>query len=75
MAKKKNKYSDNWIIYDGVKITDMDVAKFVREHTHWYDRLNWHKMSDAGIEAQLFLMHVIEMPKKKKWYLGDREGS
>lgn len=68
-------YSKNSIDYEGKIITDEDVAKFVREHTHWYDRLNWHKMSDAGLEAQLFLMGVIKEPLKKRWYLGDNEGT
>lgn len=73
---KKRKYSDNYIDYPGVgKITDEEVAKFVKEHTHFWDRFDYHKMSDAALEAQLFLMKVIEPPKKKRWFLGENEGS
>ena len=76
MAKRKKKYSDNYIDYPGVGIiTDEDVAKFVKQHTRFFDRFNYHKMSDAALEAQLFLMGVIKPPKKKRWYLGDEEGS
>ena len=76
MAKKKSRYSTNYIDYPGVGIiTDEDVAKFVKQHTHWWDRLNYHKMTDSAIEAQLFLMKVVKPPKKKKWFLGEEEGS
>ena len=73
---KKSKYSKNYIDYPGVGIiTDEEVAKFVKQHTHWWDRLNYHKMTDAALEAELFLMRVVEPPKKKKWFLLEEEGS
>ncbi len=74
--KKRYKYSTNWIDYPGVgKITDGMVAELVRKHTHWWQRLNYHRMTDAGLEAQLMLMKVIKMPKKKKWFFGIDRGS
>lgn len=73
---KKSKYSENYVVYPDVGIiTDEMVAKLVREHTHWWQRLNYHHMTDAGLEAQLVLMKIIEMPQDRKWYFGNREGS
>lgn len=63
------KGSKGEIDYPGVGIiTDLEVAKLVRKHTHWWDRLNYHKMTDAGLCAQLMLMKVYDQPKKKKWF-------
>ena len=64
----KRKYSEGWIDYPGVeRFTDGDVAKLIKDHTHWWDRLDYHKVSDCSIAAQLILMKVVEPPKKKKW--------
>ena len=55
------KYSDNWIDYPGKgKITDKNVWKYVKEHSSLIARLDPHRMTDAGIEAQLILMGVVE---------------
>ena len=36
--KLKNRYSKGWADYPGVgRIYDKDVAKYVRQHTHWWD--------------------------------------
>lgn len=70
---KKPKYS-NWITgYPNQKIyfTDMEVAKLVRAHTHWWDRLNYHKMCDAGHFAKDILCGKIEAPAKKNWTFND----
>ena len=65
---RKGKYSENCIDYPGVGIiTDEQVAKLVREHTHWWDRLDYHKMTDAALLAQLMLMGIVPQPKKR-WY-------
>lgn len=74
---KKKKYSEGYIDYPGVGIiTDEDVAKMVKDHTHWWDRLDYHKVSDASILATGILMKVItpeeavgKPQKGKKWYL------
>lgn len=72
---KRKPYSDNCIDYPGVGIiTDEDVAKFVKEHTHWWTRLNYHRMTDAALDAQLMLMKVVEpseahtIRKNGKWF-------
>ena len=64
-----SEYWDGWIDYPGVGIiTDEQVAKFVKQHTHLLDRLNYRKMVHAGLLAQNILMGVIEQPKMKKWF-------
>lgn len=71
MAKKSvlKVWENGWIDYPGIgKITDKAVAKFVRQHTHWWTRLNYDKMVRAGLLAQNMLMKVVETPKAKKWY-------
>ena len=65
----KKRYSDGYADYPGVgKITDEMVAKYVRNHTHWWDRLDYHKISDATITAFGMLAGYIEKPKKKRWF-------
>ncbi len=65
----KKRYSDGYADYPGVgKITDEMVAKYVRNHTHWWDRLDYHKISDATIAAFGMLAGYIEKPKKKRWF-------
>ena len=62
------KYSEAYSEYPGVgKITDKQIAEFVRQHTHWWDRLDYHKVSDASQMAFLMLAGVVETPKEK-WY-------
>lgn len=66
---KNKRYSDSYADYPGVgKIYDTDIAKFVRRHTHWWDRLDYHKMCDCAQEAFDMLAGVIPMPKEDKWY-------
>ncbi len=63
------KYSTGYADYPGVgKITDEMVAKYVRLHTHWWDRLDYHKISDASQMAFLILAGIAEKPKKKRWF-------
>lgn len=69
----KKEYSDGNIDYPGVGIiSDNDVANFVKEHTHWWERLDAHWVSDCAINAMYMLMEVVEKPKKKKWYFSDK---
>lgn len=66
--KKKSRYSEGWADYPGVgRIYDADVAKFVKKHTHWWDRLDYHKMCDCAQLAFGMLADCIEKPKKKNW--------
>lgn len=53
---------------DGIKVTDEDIAKYVKKHTHWWDRLDYHKVSDASQMAFLILSKTVEEPKKKRWF-------
>ena len=73
----KRKYSENNIDYSGVGIiTDEQVAKYVKEHTHWWERLDYHRVSDCTIAAQLILIGVIgeeEFPKRDRWYFTDKD--
>lgn len=65
----KSRYSTGYADYPGVgRITDGMIAKFIRQHTHWWDRLDYHKISDASQLAFLMLAKVVKMPTKKKWY-------
>ena len=62
-------YSKGEIDYPEVGIiTDEETAKFVKEHTHWWERLNYHRISDYTIAAQLLLMKIYDAPKKEKWF-------
>lgn len=64
----KERYSKMWVDYPGKgKITDADVAAFVKKHTHWWDRFDYHKVSDSALLAQNILMGVVEEPKEKNW--------
>ena len=66
---KNKRYSDCWCDYPGVgKIYDTDIAAFVRKHTHWWDRLDYHKICDCAQMTFDMLAGVIPMPKKKNWY-------
>lgn len=62
----KKRYSDRYADCPGVgKITDEMVAKYVRNHTHWWDRLDYRKIIDATITAFGMLAGYIEKPKKE----------
>ena len=43
----------------------------VRAHTHWWDRLDYHKMGDASHFAKDILCGKIEAPAKKNWTFND----
>lgn len=65
----KDRYSTGWADYPGVgKVTDKMIADYVRRHTHWWDRLDYHKVSDASQTAFLMLVGSVEVPKKKRWF-------
>ena len=66
-----HKYSENWINYPGKGIiTDKDVWNYVKKHSSLIARLDPHRMSDAGIEAQLILMGVVEEEESKNYKSG-----
>lgn len=68
MKKHSNRYSTGWADYPGAgRIYDTDVAKYVRKHTHWWDRLDYHKMCDCAQLAFGILAGYIEKPKKKNF--------
>lgn len=49
----KKRYSDRYADCPGVgKITDEMVAKYVRNHTHWWDRLDYRKIIDAAQKSE-----------------------
>ena len=63
------KYSTGSCTFEnGLTITDEQIAKFVRQHTHWWDRLDYHKMCDAAQTAFNILAGCVEEPEKKRWY-------
>lgn len=65
----KKRYSDGYAEYPGVgKITDEAVAKFAKDHLHWWDRLDYHKVSDATLMAFCMLTGCVEKPKQKRWF-------
>jgi len=58
----------SWADYPGVgKITNYDVWKHVKKHTHWYDRLNPRFIVHCAIESQNHLFGVYDEPKDAKW--------
>ena len=64
-----DQWKDGYIDYPGVgRITDKMVSKYVKDHTHIWDRFNYDKMIRAGLLAQTILMKVVEPPKKKRWF-------
>lgn len=64
----KARYSDGKTTFaDGLVVTDHEVAAFVKKHSHWWDRLDYHKMCDAASEAFCMLCGATEIPKGK-WY-------
>lgn len=65
----KRKYSTGYMVYPGVgKVTDEMIAEYVHQHTHWWDRLDYHKISDASQIAALILCGLVSEPKQKRWF-------
>lgn len=65
---KQGRYSDGYAEWeDGRKVTDRQVAHFVKKHTHWWDRFDYHKICDCAQMAFDMLSGHVEMPKKKNW--------
>lgn len=59
---------ESWADYPGKgKITNYDVWKHVKKHTHWYDRLNPRFITHCAIESQNHLFGVYEEPKNPNW--------
>ena len=70
--KKSERYSDVGYSFQDVYFTDMDVAKYIKQHTHWWDRLDYHFVADCTQEAFLILSGHIYAPLEKRWYFGKR---
>lgn len=51
------------------KVYDYEIAKLVKEHTHWWDRFDAHFISDCTLEATDIVYGYVE-PPKGKWYFG-----
>lgn len=68
------KYSENGAKFgDGRVITDKQIAKFVKDHTTWLQRLDYHFVSDCATMAFTILSGAIDMRKlnrKKNWKFG-----
>lgn len=63
------KYSTGKATYDdGLVVTDEMVANFVRAHTHWWDRFDYHFICDVAQIAFLMLSGNVKVPNKKHWY-------
>ena len=68
----------NWstgyaITEDGTKVYDMDVAKFVLQHTRFIDRFNPKKLIIAAIYALPMLLGDFKIPEGKNWKFFDKE--
>lgn len=64
------RYSDCWTNQPRTgKVMDADIAAFVKKHTHWWDRLDTHFVSDCVLEAMDILWGYME-PPKGKWFFG-----
>ena len=62
------KLGDGEIHYPGVGIiTDEDVYKYVKKHTHWWDRLDPEFVARATLLSQTFMVGYGNPPQKEKW--------
>lgn len=62
-----NEFSDPRIL-----VSDKDVAKYLRQHTHWWDRLDYHFIADCAHEVFLILSGHCAAPLEKNWKFGRR---
>lgn len=68
---KKSRYSDGFCTFqDGLKVTDKQVAKYVKDHTTFWQRLDYHLMCDYAALAFNILCKAVDPPKKKNWKFG-----
>ena len=51
------------------KVTDADIYAFVKKHTHWWDRLDAHFVSDCVLAATDILWGYVLCPVGK-WFFG-----
>lgn len=73
MSMFGRKYSENSAQFsDGQVITDKQIAKFVKNHTTWLQRLDYHFVSDCATTAFTILSGAIDMSKLKgkNWKFG-----
>ena len=59
--------------HDGHDVYDMDVVKFVLQHTSFRDRFNPKKLIIAALYAQPMLLGDFKIPKAKHWKFFDKE--
>lgn len=62
-----SKTHDGYADFGDFKVYDRDVAKYVSEHLHFYDRFNIFKITEAVLLAFSILGGFVE-PPKGKWY-------
>lgn len=69
--EKGRRYSSSWADAPRTgKVTDAMIANYVKKHTHWWDRLDTHFVSDCVMQAYDILFGYVRPPKKGKWYFG-----
>lgn len=69
---KPPKYSSLGVTaLNGRTLRDLEIAQFVKQHSHWWDRLNYHKMCDACTYATGIMSGELEAPDKKNWTFND----
>jgi len=68
------KYSESEAIFAGGRVIhDSDIARFVKKHTTWFQRLDYHFVSDCATMAFTILSGAVDMSalaKKKNWKFG-----
>lgn len=63
------KYCDaTYTFEDGLKFTDSDILAFVKLHTHWWQRLNPHRMVNYTQYAFALLAGSLDLSSAKKWF-------
>lgn len=53
------------------EVSDEDIYKYVKKHTHWWNRIDTHFVSDCALMAMDILFGYVKPPKKGKWFFED----
>lgn len=62
------RYSDMTCTFqNGKVVSDQQVYDYVKKHTHWWDRLDPHKMSDAALLAFDILSGDVKVMNEDKF--------
>ena len=62
------RYSDMVCTFqNGKVVSDQQVYDYVKKHTHWWDRLDPHKMSDAALLAFDILSGDVKVMNEDKF--------